>query len=360
MLAMIRLDEVPVSERFDFWWEAVSRSMVPADAASADTGDFWGELRQVDLGAAQLSRLRCTPFEARRTPRRIREADPGLYLLSVTLGGRSTMRQRRREASLAPTDLVLYDTSEPFYTRTAVIGETSSVSVSDGLVLQFSRELLPLPSHQVDRLLATRLPGREGIAGLLSSMLLRLSEQQAPYAPADGIRVATVVIDLVVALLAQHLGTCSTAPLDDPYRVLVMRAQAFIEQRLGDADLTPSAVAAGHHISTRHLQKAFEREGLSVASWIRSRRLERCRRDLADPAMDRLPVGTIAARWGFPNESHFNRSFRAAYDTPPATYRRDLLNQGRAAAASLEPDGNPSVGRVSGSPAARPADGAGS
>ncbi|WP_329083500.1 AraC family transcriptional regulator [Streptosporangium sp. NBC_01469] len=37
-----------------------------------------------------------------------------------------------------------------------------------------------------------------------------------------------------------------------------------------------------------------------------------------------LPVHVIGARWGFPNEAHFNRTFSAAFDISPAAYRRRL------------------------------------
>ncbi len=39
--------------------------------------------------------------------------------------------------------------------------------------------------------------------------------------------------------------------------------------------LSPAAVAAAHHISLRSLHQLFHDEGLTVAGWIRQRRLER-------------------------------------------------------------------------------------
>ncbi|MCG5220618.1 helix-turn-helix domain-containing protein [Streptosporangium soli] len=36
---------------------------------------------------------------------------------------------------------------------------------------------------------------------------------------------------------------------------------AFILQNLGDAHLTPDAIAAAHHISVRYLHKLFHQEG---------------------------------------------------------------------------------------------------
>ncbi|MFF0244507.1 helix-turn-helix domain-containing protein [Streptosporangium sandarakinum] len=141
--------------------------------------------------------------------------------------------------------------------------------------------------------------------------------------PGVDVRVATAVLGLLAALLTREPGA-NPSPVDTSRASTVARAQAFIERRLADPDLSPALVAAEHHVSVRHLQKLFEEQGLSVAGWIRRRRLERCRRDLADPAWNDLPVRAVAFRWGFTSESHFNRAFRAAYGAPPATYRRRL------------------------------------
>jgi AraC-like DNA-binding protein len=56
---------------------------------------------------------------------------------------------------------------------------------------------------------------------------------------------------------------------------------------------------------------------------IRRRRLERCARDLADPALAERPVAVIAACWGLPDSRHFARLFKAAYGRTPRDYRRD-------------------------------------
>jgi AraC-like DNA-binding protein len=71
----------------------------------------------------------------------------------------------------------------------------------------------------------------------------------------------------------------------------------------------------------RYLYKLFETEPTGVAGWIRERRLERCRRDLLDPALAERPVSAVAARWGLTNAAHFSRAFRAAYGLSPLAYR---------------------------------------
>jgi AraC-like DNA-binding protein len=102
------------------------------------------------------------------------------------------------------------------------------------------------------------------------------------------------------------------------------RVHAFIEQRLADPALSPAVIADAHHVSVRYLYKLFEGRHRGVAGWIRSRRLERSRRDLLDPALAARPVSAIAARWGLVDPAQFSRLFRAAYGTPPLEYRRTM------------------------------------
>ena len=119
------------------------------------------------------------------------------------------------------------------------------------------------------------------------------------------------VVDLVRGLYADRGGV----------RDLLAEVKATIERRLHEPDLGPAALAAAHFISTRYLHRLFEREGVSVSEWIRVRRLERCRRDLEDPALAGETVLAIASRWGLRNPGHFSRLFRDAYGCSPSSVR---------------------------------------
>jgi AraC-like DNA-binding protein len=105
-------------------------------------------------------------------------------------------------------------------------------------------------------------------------------------------------------------------------RALLASVQTFIDRSLADPHLSPSAIAGAHHISLRWLYKLFEEQGTTVSRWIRERRLERCRRDLLNPALSDLPASAIAYRSGFTDAAHFSRAFRKTYGHPPGTYRR--------------------------------------
>ncbi|WP_394816467.1 helix-turn-helix transcriptional regulator [Streptomyces lancefieldiae] len=86
--------------------------------------------------------------------------------------------------------------------------------------------------------------------------------------------------------------------------------------------MTPQAIADAHHISLRHLQRLLAKNDTSPAVWIRHRRLERCRLDLANPQLNARPIQAIAARCGFSNPTHFSCLFRTAYGVSPQNYRK--------------------------------------
>jgi len=119
-----------------------------------------------------------------------------------------------------------------------------------------------------------------------------------------------------------------------PQALLATSVRDYIEANLADPQLSPASIAAAHFISTRHLHNVFHESGSTVASWIRSRRLERVRRDLRDPLHSGTSVGAVAARWGFLDAAHFSRTFREAFGESPSDWRRAFRRAFRQSSSS--------------------------
>jgi AraC-like DNA-binding protein/quercetin dioxygenase-like cupin family protein len=84
--------------------------------------------------------------------------------------------------------------------------------------------------------------------------------------------------------------------------------------------VTDLATLAGVHAS--HLLRTFRRyHGMTVASYVRRRRIERARVEVAN---GQRPLAMIALDAGFSDQSHFTRVFRQAFGETPAQYARSL------------------------------------
>jgi AraC-like DNA-binding protein len=102
--------------------------------------------------------------------------------------------------------------------------------------------------------------------------------------------------------------------------VRAVRLQTALDRLASDAvepGLDPATFATRMGLSVRYLHRLLEPTGRSFAEHLLANRLERATGMLRDPALADLRIGEIAARAGFADISHFNRSFRRAFgDTP--------------------------------------------
>ncbi|MER6251494.1 helix-turn-helix domain-containing protein [Streptomyces sp. NPDC001584] len=164
----------------------------------------------------------------------------------------------------------------------------------------------------------------------------RPAEFQAEAAVPELQRLGTVAADLVAACPAQHLDAEAELPAEVRTQALLQRVYAFIDHNLADPALTPSAIAARHHVSVRTLHQLFRRqeEPETVQARIRRRRRERCHSDLARPEPMGHPVNAIAARWGFSGPAVFSRSFRERYGLTRVEFRALSAKDGRTARTS--------------------------
>jgi AraC-like DNA-binding protein len=196
----------------------------------------------------------------------------------------------------------------------------------ESLVVRVPRNLLGRDAARISKLTALRIPGGEGLARAAVAFFRGLvgGLEDGTVRPDESPDAVECVLDLVRGMYA--VPTRSHEPKRLRSRAEILGdIQLFIEENLGDPDLDPQRIARANFISTRYLHKLFESEGTSVCGWIRASRLERCRRDLLDPALGHLTILAIASRWGLPGPQHFSRLFRAAHGCSPSELRRRSL-----------------------------------
>jgi AraC-like DNA-binding protein len=309
-------------ERFEAFQQLVDDTFVPVALSVDNTDSFHADLCTSNLGTVRMNKLQFSgDIVMRRTSRQLLRGAPQLIAhhsadyvkVGVHVGGRCVVRQDGREANLSPGDYVIYETTRPF--DFAVSGKFQMYSVI------FPRELLRVSAGQLSRLTARRLDGSQGMGALLAPFLVELGRQLTKAPLATNIRLADAVFDMLEASVYEQLAGERPEGRGGVDQGLLLGIFAFIEHNLADPDLDVPAIAAAHHISVRQLQRLFESDGHTVSEWIRSRRIEHCRKDLANADLATVPVSVIAARWGLINAAHFSRLFKAAHGRSPREYR---------------------------------------
>jgi AraC-like DNA-binding protein len=134
------------------------------------------------------------------------------------------------------------------------------------------------------------------------------------------------LVELARGVLTQRVD--GDEPLLAP--ALAQAARDVVDALLTHPELSPPVVARELNVSVRTLHRAFAGTQESVTGYIRRRRLERARLELA--AHD-SSVSEIAARWQFADSSHFGRAFRRRYSQTPSQFARSIQHQ-------TEPDGH--------------------
>ncbi|MEU2181712.1 helix-turn-helix domain-containing protein [Streptomyces thermolilacinus] len=316
---LLRTDDVPPAERFGFWRQCTVDTIAPMDVTSDHATDYWGHMRLLHLDAVTVWPVAMQASRYVRTPRLIRRSDPELYHLTLVLPGSSPIgvTQAGRGCATPTGGLYVLDVSRPFEVHAADSGRPLV-----GIGVEIPKSMVPLPKGTaVDQVLGRSLSGGRGFGSLLGQFLRHLSGQRDAYRPSDAAHLNSVLCDLVAGLITSALPDAPSLDPDVRARNLVRSVGSFIEQHLADPRLTPRTLAEAHHMSVRQLHRLFERQGTTVAALVRRRRLERARRDLADPAHRDTPIGVVAARCGFTAAAHFSRAFHAAYGVSPREYR---------------------------------------
>ncbi|WP_329402926.1 helix-turn-helix domain-containing protein [Streptomyces melanogenes] len=313
-VARLSTDLIPAAERFDWWcdlvWQDVARTIITSDHAA----EFQAGAETADLGLVKVTAMHFAPIRSLRTRTLIRQSDPEVYELALITGDPMWLSQRRNDTAARAGDLLLWDTSQPF--DGGVCGDHA-----EAIIVHLPRSALSLPPDRIDRLVAQRMPATSGMGAILAAFLTEVLGQAHACRPQDLNTLGTVTLDLASAYLAQRVDAAERLSPETRRQVLTARITAFIDRNLADPDLNPAVIAAQHHMSLRSLHLLFQTSGESVAATIRRRRLERCRRDLADPRLRHRTIGETAARWGYHRPADFSRAFRGAYGVSPSEVR---------------------------------------
>ena len=308
------------SDRLQRLRDAFGRAVVPVEIEH-HTNPAAVRARCVGHNAGRLSVLTVssTPLTFRRTTALAR-ADPEPYVVvELQRAGRRTVTQDDRSTVLHAGDLIVFDTSRPY--------TSANLDGTNQHCVKIPRSDLALPDRTLSRITGLRVGPQNPVADLMVTYLLRLAGDDRLAARPDLDVFESPTIELIRAVVATQLGDDALArePLEN---TLALRIMEFTRQHLTEHDLSAAKIARAHNISVRHLYTTLSRSGVVLGKWIRSRRLEGCRGDLARTGRNSQTISFIAHQWGFGDATHFSRTFRNAFGMSPREWR--ALHQDKA------------------------------
>ena len=300
-----------------YWPATLSSAFVELEFQQLETSQrpIRGRIYQYPFGDLTLQRSITTGNAHRvtRSERLIRTSPHDNFFIGLLLAGGVVFTQGGRTATLRPGDIAVLDS-----TRVYTIDVPKSF---DALWIRAPRHRFEERVRGASEVLAARIDGRSGI-GHVAAEMLRAAMVEAPRLSAqEANRVASTLLDLLGVAFPRRERRRQSAPTAH-CAALLRRVQDLVESRLDEETLTPAAVAGANRVSVRYVNRLFEQEGYTLARWIRTRRLERCRKDLEVSSPTPQRIADIAYSHGFKNISHFNRLFRARFGCSPRQFQQ--------------------------------------
>jgi acetamidase/formamidase/AraC-like DNA-binding protein len=303
----------PTHGAVERWRETMGRIGLQSDPTGAEGAVHdVATLRTSPLGI-EFVRISSGP----QTLGRAATADPSLLFAMLPLEGETRLGAEPDDRVLTRGDLLIAPPGEAF-------------SLAFGGRFRLLALRVPLAAFRA-RLVTPRIrklvhvPGRLGIGHVLSQLLTSVGESFDSLSADDFRPIDIAATELLTTCLAAAVATGTS-----PQAAILHRVCQEVEARLGDPLLSPAQIARDTGLSERYVQKLFETGGENFTSYVRRRRLERCREDFENPQRGHLSITDICFHWGFNDAAHFSRSFRTQFNMSPRECRQQMERAGKA------------------------------
>ena len=308
-------DSIPQAERRGAWAEAMNRLCLPIGEFPTTDDIRCAVSCIVSPLGIEIARIDASPHEiSGEYPNQ-----PSSIWLVLLLEGEAVFIDGKKQYEISAGDMTYGPSGVPATLQFKTNSRQLFIKVPEIALSQ--RMIAPLS------LTVGCLPGQTGISHVLSGMLNSLAEGLDDISAVELRPVELALTEFLITCLA-HEGQLSGGDTVGTDASAVRTAHLHricqtIETWLGDPKLNPRRIADEHGVSLRYLQKLFTLSGRTFSGYVRVRRLERCRNDLASPLYSHLSITEICYRWGFNASAHFSRAFREHFGQSPRDYRRE-------------------------------------
>jgi len=306
--------DIRSGEQFAYYREAICQAFMNLTPEPAAASGFPANVEHIRLGDAAINRVSFPEHVVRRSAADIAASDRSCFYLNLELAGRCRIRQDDREISLSHGQVGIFDSDRQF----ALLHDRGpQFQVASFWVPAAAlRERLPA-SFDVT---AARVSDDPFVGHLIVETARTLSDGALRMTEDEGVHLFRALIELVAMSLSRQ-SRARTAEAESLTDVTMLALKRAIHRRLREPGLSVADIAAAVGISERYVHKLLARSGLGFTDYVIDHRLDGIARDLTNPAMADLAIGTIAFDWGFSDLSHFTRRFKQRFGCRPRDWR---------------------------------------
>ncbi len=231
-----------------------------------------------------------------------------LVSICAIVGGRISSCTEDNELQLSPGDIFVWQNSGEHVFEVPDFAENITIVMPQPVFEAF----LKVPSYGLQWALRGNTPIGKLIFRYIHDFWATLSEFDDS--------AAETAIEVCLSMLGRVLKTEGVLVQKTSRTTRYQRILRYIEANIAENDLSPSDIAKKHDISVRYLNMLFSENDITVAAWIKERRLDQSLKDLRCPPNVKS-ISEISYKWHFSDAAHYTRSFKARYGVTPAAWR---------------------------------------
>ena len=309
MSQLFSTERLPASDRIDAWqWNA---QQICGDCRiQLPKSRFHGSIEKRRVGDLPLTRFSSSPLSFWKWPVDTITNENRSCIVITQIAGERLYLQNGAEVLLMPGDNTIIDSAHPW---------SSSCSTDCvRLYLRVPRSMMEERLRVREVPIAKRI-GRRTAAGRTLSRLMQSLHDEAEWMQEQEI---DAMLDTFFETLSCVGGEKCALPNPPELRGRIFQ---FVDSHISEPTLGPCEVAAAIGISVRHVHRVFSASGMTMGDYVRLRRLDQCRADLANPRLQEKTITEIAFCRGFSDTAHFSHLFRKKFGVSARIFRAQAM-----------------------------------
>lgn len=306
-------DDLAPAQRYSAWRDAICDVYVHVDVKATDPDNYRGFIREAKFGDVVMTDILLSEQRIRRNREHISKLDKDCYYLQLIHRGNLSVLQHGSTHRSNAARGAIFCATEQYELQCH--GDVRSFYLEiprDDFAQRFPRERIPVSAS---------LNTTRGLGRIATEFCATLATEGSKLEDTIRTGLGNQLMDILAFTLLSSEGDMPAAE-GSVKKARLMSVQRWIEDHIGNPDLSLEAIAAANGMSLRYLHVLFEPCEMSASEWIWNRRLQLCYDCLARG--DGRSITAIAFDHGFNSSAHFSTLFRRKYGISP----RDLGRPG--------------------------------